>query len=93
MLRRENVVNWEFPYQAAIDKINKNIEDGLSVRNDAFFESDKMGYSEADDILEGILKNAMNDMEQRKAKLYGHFLANIAFYPEIDVSTMVAMQK
>ena len=80
-------------YQAAIDKINKNIEDGLSVRNDAFFESDKMGYSEADDILEGILKNAMNDMEQRNAKLYGHFLANIAFYPEIDVSTMVAMQK
>ena len=46
-------------YKAAIDKINENVNNRIELRTDNFFVRADNSYSEADDILEAILKDSM----------------------------------
>lgn len=79
-------------YKAAIDKINENVNSGIELRTDNFFVRADNSYSEADDILEAILKDSMNDVEKKKAEFYGYFFGNLAFCPEINYSNAIILQ-
>lgn len=80
-------------YKAAIDKINENVKNGIELRTDNLFVRSDNSYSEADDILEAILKDSMNDTEKKKAEFYGYFFGNLAFCPEINYSNAIILQK
>ena len=80
-------------YRAAVSKINENIAQGLPLRSDDMFSRDKSGYAKADDIIEGVLKDSINDTEHKKSIYYGYFVANLAFAPEIGYGTAIHIRK
>lgn len=71
-------------YKSAIDVINENVDRGLPLRDDDLFIRSDNHYSKADDILETLLKNSMDDTENKKAKYYGFFFGNLPFCPEVN---------
>ena len=68
----------------AVEKIQENLENGLTIRQDEFFEEKIGERSTADEILEGTLLAAQKEYQEKKLKFYGNLVANIAFYNEID---------
>ncbi|MGF7119511.1 hypothetical protein [Methanobacterium oryzae] len=68
----------------AAEKIQENLEKGLKVRQDDFFEKKMDERADADEILEGILLAAQREYQEKKLHFYGNLVANIAFYPDID---------
>lgn len=63
----------------ALLKVEENLKDGKSIRNDNFFKEDVTGRSSADEITEGVLFAAQKEHQEKKLKYYGNLLANIAF--------------
>lgn len=59
-------------------KIEKNLEEGQTIRDDDFFTTDR-DRSSAEELYEGILISAQREYEERKLELLGKMYANIAF--------------
>ena len=75
-------------FKAAIDRIGANLARGDSLRDDGFFDerrSDDPKPSDAEEILEGVLRAAVESAEQRKAdrlgELYAYIASNSAITP------------
>lgn len=71
-------------YTYAIMKLNQNLNAGMTIRKDDFFQSTPPDRSTAEEILEGILLAAQNDHREKKLRYYANLLANLAFQAEVD---------
>jgi len=70
-------------YIFAIQRIEKNLEEGKTIRNDGFMDDDKV-LSDANTILEGVTIKIQKEWELKKLQFYGNFLGNISFRKDID---------
>lgn len=68
----------------AIQKIQDNLNDGQSIREDEFFRGKLQERAAAEEILEGVLIASQREHEEKKLKFYGNLVANIAFHPEVS---------
>lgn len=68
----------------AIQKIQDNLNDGQSIREDEFFREKLRERPAAEEILEGVLIASQREHEEKKLKFYGNLVANIAFHPEVS---------
>src|SRR2546428_6759764 len=68
----------------ACDKIKQNMDNGMKLRPDDFFDDNQGDRSAAKEIVEGILIAAQKEYQEKKLPFYSNLLANIAFHPEID---------
>ena len=68
-----------FTYTVGLLKIKSRLEQGEEIRNDGFFESDELNRSAGEEILEGVLRSAQIEYQEKKLPYYGNLLANIAF--------------
>lgn len=67
---------------AAAGKIAKLIGEGEVLRSDGFFDS---GDDDADEVLEGVLRAAQDEHQQKKLPHLASVFANIAFSPQVTV--------
>lgn len=80
--RREEVrVGATIAYAAT--KIEANLNDGLCLRDDDFFDDSTRDRSAAEEIAEGVVLAAQREHEERKIPFYGNLLANVAFDRDI----------
>jgi len=63
----------------AIARIERNLGEGQSPRDDGFFEAKEQERSKAEEVLEGVLLKAKNDHEEKKAQYLGNLFGNVAF--------------
>lgn len=63
----------------AFDFIRERVEAGERVREDGFFENLQFEATAAEEIFDGVLQKSKGDHEERKARFYGKFFANLAF--------------
>ena len=71
--------------QAAADASKAELEAGNEIRSDGFF--DQQGPDEpspAEEILEGVLRTAADEWEQRKVPYIGRMFAAVSFDPSIS---------
>ena len=69
----------------AFDKIKTITEQGQTPRQDGFFNATEKHRSPADEILEGTLRRAREEYEEKKVALLGNFYSNVAFSPGVSV--------
>ena len=55
-------------YAIGWQKMKTRLENGDELRNDDFFQSDSSNRSSADEILEGVLRNAQSEYEEKKLR-------------------------
>ncbi|MES2592881.1 MAG: hypothetical protein V4608_13440 [Bacteroidota bacterium] len=67
-----------------LEKFNENVDKGLKVRNDNFFDKQHGDYSRNDEIVEGLLLIAQKSYEERKVRFISYFYANILFSQNLD---------
>lgn len=70
-------------YIFAIQRIEKNLKEGRSIRNDGFIDADNI-LSDSNTILEGVTVKLQKEWELKKLRYYGNFLGNIFFRNDID---------
>lgn len=76
-------------YQSACERINLNIKSGKQVRDDGFIDAlNSSKYTDADEIIESILRNTIQDAESWKANVYGRFLGNMLFHEHLTKATL-----
>jgi hypothetical protein len=63
----------------AFDKIQANFKNGHKLRDDDFFDDKPSERAASKEIVEGVLLAAQREYEEKKTRLYGNLLANIAF--------------
>jgi hypothetical protein len=68
-----------FTYATGYDKLKTRLESGDELRQDDFFDIDENNRSTAEEILEGVLRSAQSEYQEKKLKYYGNLLANISF--------------
>lgn len=68
----------------AIQQIDRNLKSGMIPRGDGFFDSSVSDRGAAVEVLEGVLKAAQQEHEEKKVKHLGFLYANIAFDDSID---------
>lgn len=74
-------------YKAARDGVAKQLEAGHEVRSDGFFDHpDAEHASPAEEILEGVLRTAADEWEQRKVPYIGRIFATLSFDPSVSPS-------
>ena len=73
-----------FVYGVGLLKIKSRLEKGEKLRSDGFFESDEFNRSAGEEILEGVLRSAQAEYQEKKLTYYGNLLANIAFDSSIS---------
>ena len=85
--RQENRAGAAF--YVAHSRISARLMGGYAVREDGFFEPDAtpMGRSPAEEILEGTLRAAANEHEERKVWFLGAFWGNLPFREDVSRST------
>jgi len=64
-------------FSLALDKLDREIMNGKTLRGDDFYVSQTGLRSKAETILEGTLLKARNEYEEKKIKYYANFLANL----------------
>jgi hypothetical protein len=67
-------------------KIKEKLENGEEPRQDGFFTDEEDNRSSAKEVFEGVVLAAQREAEEKKVRLYGNLLANLAFAPEVDRS-------
>jgi hypothetical protein len=72
-------------------RIDERLAAGDVPRSDGFFDAWEGTYSDADELLEGVLLAAQREYQERKVRCYGNLYANITFEPIIDSVTADAM--
>ncbi len=70
----------------ASTKINEKLEAGEQPRQDDFFTDAHDNRATAKEVFEGVILAAQREAEEKKVRLYGNLLANLAFEPDIDRS-------
>jgi uncharacterized membrane protein len=68
----------------AIQKIQDNLANGQSIRQDKFFRGELQERAAAEEVLEGVVIASQREHEEKKIKFYGNLVANIAFHPEVS---------
>ena len=64
--------------------VQEKIDNGLSVRQDDFFNSDEINRSKAEELFEGILLKCKNEFEEKKIKYISNIYKNVAFDNSIN---------
>ncbi len=67
-------------------KIKEKLEAGEQPRQDDFFTDEEQNRSTAKEVFEGVILAAQREAEEKKVRLYGNLLANLAFAQDIDRS-------
>lgn len=65
-------------------KIEERIENGDSLNEDFFTDTNDDGRADAQEIWEGILLHAQQEYEERKIPYYANLMANLAFEIDFD---------
>lgn len=68
----------------AFNKIEKVALSGNEPRKDDFFNSEEGKRSDAEEILEGTLRRAREEYEEKKILLLGNFYANMVYSPGVS---------
>jgi hypothetical protein len=68
-------------------RIDERLAAGDIPRSDGFFDTWEGHWSDADELLEGVLLAAQREYQERKVRCYGNLYANIGFEPAIDSVT------
>ncbi|HYG14634.1 MAG TPA: hypothetical protein VEC12_02705 [Bacteroidia bacterium] len=68
----------------ALKKIKENEQNGLTVRDDTFFEYIEGHRPASEEVLEGIVLFSQRDVEEFKIKYLGNLYANICFRQDIS---------
>ena len=68
----------------AFNKIEKFSQLGNEPRKDGFFESEEGKRSNAEEILEGTLRRAREEYEEKKILFLGNFYANMVYSPGVS---------
>ncbi|MEI8603236.1 hypothetical protein P4S55_22385 [Shewanella sp. PP-Sp27a-2] len=69
----------------AFDKIEKNTQAGNEPRKDGFFEPKDGERSKAEEVLEGTLRRAREEYEEKKITFLGNFYANMVYSSGVSV--------
>lgn len=67
-------------------KIKEKLDAGERPRQDDFLTDEERNRSTAKEVFEGIVLAAQREAEEKKVRLYGNLLANLAFAQDIDRS-------
>jgi hypothetical protein len=59
--------------------VQENIDNGLTLRQDGFFDFDEINRSKAEELFEGILLKCKNEFEEKKIKYISNIYKNVAF--------------
>lgn len=70
-------------YIFALQRIEKNLQEGKTTRNDGFINDDNI-LTDSNIILEGVTVKLQKEWELKKLQYYGNFLGNISFRKDID---------
>lgn len=73
-------------YAFAAERIRENLEGGLQIREDGFFQEQPDERTDGKEILEGVLLTAQREYEERKLKYIGNIFANVAFMPDVSAA-------
>ncbi len=68
----------------ANEKINENLKQGRKIRGDGFFTPGIDERSPSEEIMEGVLRAAQKEYEEKKIVYIGNLLANLAFEEEVS---------
>lgn len=72
-------------YYFALKRMEKNISNGLSIREDGFIDEEDI-LSDSNIILEGVTVKLQKEWELKKLVYYGNFLGNISFRKDININ-------
>jgi hypothetical protein len=67
-------------------KIKEKLDNGERPRQDGFFTDEQDNRSTAKEVFEGVVLAAQREAEEKKVRLYGNLLANLAFEQDINRS-------
>ncbi|WP_280539915.1 hypothetical protein [Chromohalobacter sp. 11-W] len=67
----------------AFNKISKKSENGEHLREKTFFEPSDGARSEAEELLEGTLRQAREEYKEKKLQFLGNFYSNLVFSPGV----------
>jgi len=81
---RQELRAGELLIQATAALAIKEQVEGLTIRDDGFFDGER---SNGEEFAEGVLLAAMDTYEERKLPYLGNLLANVAVMPTIDAGT------
>ena len=70
--------------EAAINKMNLNLENGKAIRTDSFFDQIDFMTSDFEELMERVVYAAAEENQAKKIKYLGNILGNIAFDEKID---------
>lgn len=73
-----------FTYGVGYQKVTLRLKKGDLIRSDDFFDNSEINRSTAEEILEGVIKSAEKEFEEKKLKFYGNLLANICFTANVN---------
>lgn len=65
-------------------EVQQRMNQGEQPRTDGFFEPNKDGRSDADEVAESVLLNSQREAEERKLPYMAHLFASITFDPSIS---------
>ncbi|MFB3164740.1 hypothetical protein ABLO26_25600 [Neobacillus sp. 179-J 1A1 HS] len=69
----------------AVTKVSNRLNDGITLRQDDFFDERLDGRSKNEELLEGILLNSSNEHEEKKVKLLSNIYSNTIFMNSISL--------
>ena len=69
----------------ALKEIRRRLDEGQVPRKDWSQQNEERGWSDAEEIFEGVLLKAKNEHEEKKAKILGILFANTAFDESITL--------
>jgi hypothetical protein len=64
--------------------VQENIDRGLTLRQDGFFDYDEINRSKAEELFEGILIKCKNEFEEKKIKFISNIYKNVAFDSSVN---------
>lgn len=73
-----------FTYASGYHKLKTRLENGDELRDDNFFELNETNRSPAEEILEGVLRSAQTEHQEKKLKYYGNLIANLSFDSSVN---------
>jgi hypothetical protein len=87
VLSHREQVRVEVTAQYALLEISNRLQAGQAPRRDGFFSETVSDRTYAEEVFEGVLFKAKNEVEERKLHFLGNAFANIAFRADISPAT------
>ena len=83
-MSQQEVIRTNKAYIYFVDKLERNLNQGLQIRNDDFFRS-PVGYRKpAEELFEGMLIKARNQYEEAKVEFFSNLYANGCVDPDLS---------